>query len=323
MLAIALISGGLDSILAAKLVQQQGIEVLGLKCKLPFFSSKKNFSFSGLGIDIEEVDISGDFLSILQHPRFGFGSQMNPCIDCRILMLKQAKAMMVKKKAAFVITGEVLGQRPFSQRKKILELVERESGLEGLLLRPLSARLLAKTIPEEKGWLRREELLDIQGRGRRRQLDLARRFGIKDYLEPAGGCLLTEKEFSKRLKDLLAHQRLNLKDIELLKVGRHFRISRRAKLIVGRTEEENKILQELAEDSDLLFYPEQKIAGPTAILRGSIDQDEVSLACSLVCRYCELKEEKAKIFYRQKNACRERQLETVPLAKEALNSLRI
>jgi len=322
MKAIALISGGLDSALAAKLVKEQGIEVMGLRFKIPFCpNGSKNFP--DLRIEIREVNINDDFLEMMQNPRYGYGSNMNPCIDCKILMLRKSKEFMGQCAAQFIITGEVLGQRPMSQHKQALETIAKRAGLEGLVLRPLSAKLLPETIPEKEGWIKREKLLSFSGRGRKQQIELAKTFGIREYAQPAGGCLLTDPEFSKRLRDLIAHEGLSHNNIELLKIGRHFRIFEKTKLVVGRNEKENERLTNLAREFDYLFMPSD-IAGPIALGRGIFNDELIKLSCSITCRYCDLNGKiNAKIIY-MKIPEREQEILNVFSVKESqLSILRI
>lgn len=332
MQAIALISGGLDSILAARLIKEQGIEVIPLNFKIPFCNNKQSsntkdkFSLvvDNLGVKLKTVNISNEFLRLLKKPKHGFGSNMNPCIDCKIMMLSKAGALMQEFGAAFVITGEVLGQRPMSQNKRALEIIEKESGLQGLLLRPLSAKLLPETTPEKQGWVQRNRLLDLSGRTRRPQVDLAKEFRIENYPNAAGGCLLTDPEFSKRLKELIQHQELSMSGIELLKIGRHFRISPEAKLIVGRDEKENGLLLELAKDNDYLFMPTEEIAGPTSLGRGIFNTGLIRLACSITCRYCDLNgNTEINMVYKKIPEKEERLSLTSPILDRELNSLRI
>jgi tRNA-specific 2-thiouridylase len=291
MTALALLSGGLDSLLAAKLIQEQGIEVIGLHFLIPF-SPDKSSSLSGAGIKIERIDIRKEFLEIIKAPRHGFGAQINPCIDCKIFMLSKTKELMPGFGAQFVVTGEVLGQRPMSQHRQSLALIEKESGLVGFLLRPLCAQLLSETIPEQKGWVRRERLLGFSGRGRREQIRLARELGIEKYAQPAGGCLLTDPQFTRRLKDLLAHNEMDIENIELLKVGRHFRLTPQAKLAVGRNQKENEKILSLVRPDDFIFMPTQDLAGPTALGRGVFDAQLINLSCGIVAHYCDLNGEK-------------------------------
>lgn len=297
MKAIVLVSGGLDSTLATKLIKEQGIEIIALNFKTPFCLCDKKTSggcgnqasevANNLGIELKIINLTDDFLNILKNPKHGFGSNMNPCIDCRILMFCKAKEFMLKIGAKFIVTGEVLGQRPMSQHKQALKIIEKESELEGLVLRPLSARLLPETIPEKEGWLNRNKLLNFSGRTRKPQMDLAKTFDIKDYPCAAGGCLLTDPQFARRVKDLITFGELNLNNVELLKVGRHFRISREAKLVVGRDKQENERLVNLAKDSDYLFIP-LEVKGPTALGRGNFSEELIRLSCSITCRYCDL-----------------------------------
>ena len=222
--------------LAAELIRAQGINVLGLFFETPFFTSKKaRESAQSMGLPFKVVDITKRHLDVVKRPKHGYGGNMNPCIDCHALMFKIAGEMLKKEGAEFVLTGEVMGQRPMSQNKKSLALIASESGIDGLLLRPLSAKRLPVTIPEEKGWVKRELLMGFEGRSRKPQMELAQALNIKSYPSPAGGCLLTEEVFSRRLKDLFSSQSdPDLREIELLRVGRHFRISPHTKIVVGR-----------------------------------------------------------------------------------------
>jgi len=195
---------------------------------------------------------------------------------------------MRQKGAKFLITGEVLGQRPMSQHRQALELIAKEAQVEGLVLRPLSAKLLPATIPEKEGWVERNRLLDFSGRGRRPQMELAKKFGITDYQTPAGGCLLTDPDFAKKLKDLIKHKELDLDNIELLKTGRYFRLGSRAKLIVGRNERENNRISDLVKSGDYLFSPDANTAGPTALCRGELDDGLIKLCCGITASYCDL-----------------------------------
>ncbi len=284
--AVGLISGGLDSMLAVKLLQQQGIEVIGVAFRSPFFDVRRaKEAASKLGIPLKVIDITDDLIPIIRAPKHGRGSGMNPCIDCHILMVKKAGEAMREVGAQFVFTGEVLGQRPFSQTKKAMRTVEEESGMMGLLLRPLSAKRLPPTIPEKEGWVKREDLLGLWGRGRREQMELAQRFGINEIPQPAGGCLLTDPAFSRRLKDLLDHKEaLEKRDLELLKIGRHFRISPVTKLIVGRKEGENAKLRELSTKEDLLLEL-RNFGSPVGLIPSGGRESDLPLACGIYLRY--------------------------------------
>jgi tRNA U34 2-thiouridine synthase MnmA/TrmU len=334
MKAIALISWGLDSILAARLIKEEGIEVIPVHFKIPFCHvnrdtrSQDNVTTAkteyGLGRDPEVVDIREEFIKLLEKPRYGFGKNMNPCIDCKILMFVKARELMDELGASFVITGEVLGQRPMSQHKQALELIEKRSGLEGLLLRPLSAKLLTETLPEKEGWVKRERLLNFGGRTRRPQIELAGKFNIKDYQNPAGGCLLTDPQFSRRLKELISHGELNMENIELLKLGRHFRLREQAKLVVGRDEKEDQELLDLAMEGDYLFIPPPEIAGPTCLGKGKFNQELLKLAGSIACRYCDYKDIfNTRMVYRIIPDQEDKIIEAQPLEEDRIKELRI
>ncbi|MGA2775845.1 MAG: hypothetical protein ABSE81_07305 [Candidatus Omnitrophota bacterium] len=298
MKAIALISGGLDSILSAKIIDELGIELVAFNTKTPFCLCDHRSSLgcgSGarraaekLNLKFISVNVSEEFFSIIKDPKHGYGSNMNPCIDCRILLFRKARECMEKEGGSFIITGEVLGQRPMSQRLTVMKLIDREAGVEGLVLRPLSAKALKPTIPENVGWVDRDKLLKITGRGRREQIALANQFGIDDYPCPSGGCLLTVPDFSRRVRDLIKHQELNLRNVNLLKIGRHFRLNSRAKLIVGRNERENMLLSELAHENEHLFSPDEQYAGPTSLGVGVFDDDLINISAKITARYCDL-----------------------------------
>lgn len=298
--ALALISGGLDSLLAAKLIVDQGCEVIGLHFKIPFCKINIQESFPKIGIKIIEVDLGAEFLRLIQEPHYGFGSNMNPCIDCKILMFSRAKQLMPELGAKFIITGEVLGQRPMSQNKQALKLIRSRSGLEDLLLRPLSAQFFPPSLAEKEGWVKREKLLSFNGRKRTPQMRLARELGFNVYATPAGGCLLTDPSFCKRLAELLAHDELNLENLELLKVGRHFRIGANTRLVVGRDEGENNQLAQLALAGDYLFSPQIDLAGPTCLARGLINQELIFLSSQITSAYTDgVGSGKMEVLYRQ------------------------
>jgi tRNA-specific 2-thiouridylase len=332
--AIALISGGLDSLLAARFIQAQGIRVIPLHFKIPFCHYDKNMSDKtgalsllvkdNLGEELRQFDIRDEFLQLLNRPFYGFGSNMNPCIDCKILMLARAKELMKELDASFVITGEVLGQRPMSQHRHALQVIERKSGLEGLLLRPLSARRLPETIPEKEGWVQRDKLLGFGGRTRKPQMELAQSFNLKNYPNASGGCLLTDIEFSKRLKDLISYHELSIDNIELLRYGRHFRLNSDTKLIVGRNEKEDMALQKVAEENDYLFYPQEELAGPTSLGRGVFNEKLITLSCEIACRYCDLNGARcADIVYTRIPEKDSKTLKVSRIEEEALKRLRI
>jgi len=301
--AISLLSGGLDSILAAKIVKEQGIEVIGFNFESCFFKKsgeRSKFvleSAKQAGIEVKFASDFSDYLQLLKKPKHGHGSAMNPCIDCKIFILTQAKKLLKKLNAQFVVTGEVIGQRPMSQRFDTMKLIEKESGLKGKLLRPLSAKLLPPTEPEKKGWVDRKKFFDIHGRSRQAQFELAKKFRLDKYSSPAGGCLLTEKEFGKKLKDLFVRQKkISERDIELLKIGRHFRIGKN-KIIVGKNHEENLQLQKLKQKSEPAFEVPD-IGSPTTLLLGPKTKKAVEIAAQLTLRYSDFEGEKGIVEYR-------------------------
>ena len=282
--ALALFSGGLDSSLAIRIVQDEGIEIIGVHFTTPFCTCSGPAAVAReLDIDFKRVPLGSEFLEIVKKPPHGYGRNLNPCIDCRILMLRRSKEIMKESLASFIITGEVLGQRPMSQNRNALFEVEKASGLNRLILRPLSAKLLPVTIPEERNWVRRGNLLAIEGRSRRKQLELAQRFGIRDFSTPSGGCLLTDPIFCRKVKDLIKHDNFTENHIILLRVGRHFRLGNN-KLIVGRNQQENRILKDLSSGDNTILEPEA-IPGPTAVIVGKPNDNEIRLSARIVARY--------------------------------------
>jgi tRNA U34 2-thiouridine synthase MnmA/TrmU len=297
MRAIGLLSGGLDSQLAIRLMLEQGIEMVAVHFRTIFCTctpkgcgkSTASQVADELGIPFVEFNNTKEFLDIVKNPPHGYGSGMNPCIDCRLLMFKKAKEYMEEIGAGFIVTGEVLGQRPMSQHKSAMELIERESGLFGLVVRPLSAQILSPTIPEQKGWIDRDKLLAHSGRSRKLQMGLAEKFGMRDYQCAAGGCLLTDPGFSKRIKEGFQHGEDSINDVQLLKVGRHFRLLDKVRLVVGRNEIENKRIINLARNGDILIEPVD-VPGPTSLLRKnscSSIEDYLKLAIYICARYCD------------------------------------
>lgn len=283
---LILFSGGLDSILAGKILGEQGLELLGLTFKSLFFNEKAaEKSAQTIGLLFRVIDISKEHLKMVKKPCFGYGSSMNPCIDCHLMMLRKAKNIMKKEKYDLVATGEILGERPMSQNRQALELLERKSGLKGRLLRPLSAKLLAPTFLEEKKLINRNKLLDIQGRQRKMQMALVKKYKIKSYPTPAGGCLLCDLEFGKKLRELF-QKKPNCRgnDVELLKFGRHFWFND-VKAVIGRNHKENQKIKKIAQSKDILvelkFTP-----GPTALIRGKkIPNKAVEEVKQLILKY--------------------------------------
>ncbi len=272
--------------LAAKVVQEQGIEVIGLTFETPFFTAEKaRAAARQTSVALEVVDFTQEHLEMLKAPRYGYGRNMNPCIDCHALMLTTAGGKLEDLGADFLITGEVLGQRPMSQTRQSLHIVAKLSGFEGRIVRPLSARLLPETIPEKEGKIDRSRLLDIQGRGRKRQMELAQSFGIGEYSNPAGGCLLTDPMFSRRLRDLFSHHSgFQRRDIELLKAGRHLRINERIKIIVGKNERDNALIRDLFLEGDAVLDA-QDYPGPVVLVPGGGPQAELETAAAVCARY--------------------------------------
>lgn len=301
MKALALLSGGLDSRLAIKLMSEQNVDVEVLHFKLPFencSSQLKLTQFKDISLHIADVTkgrLFHEYIKIVRKPKHGYGSSMNPCIDCKIFMLKKAKQIAKRIGAKFIVTGEVVGERPMSQRRDALKLIEKESGLTGKILRPLSAKVLPETEAEKKGWVDRNKFLAIMGRGRRPQLDLAKKLGIKNFPTPAGGCLLCEKEFGVRVRDLFRYKkRIMPKDIELLKLGRHFRYKNN-KIIVGRNELENKQILRLRYKTDHVFeVPDY--GSPITILQGKKTKESIKIAARLTARYSDAKDKEDNIL---------------------------
>ncbi len=292
--AVALLSGGLDSTLAVLIMLREGVDVTAVTflthfgCDITDSSSCSRDPLPAakkFGFELKLCHLADKFLEIVKNPKYGHGKNMNPCIDCRILMLREAKTLMELIGADFVVTGEVLGQRPMSQRRECFPLIDREAGLEGLVLRPLSAKVLPPTIPEQKGLVKRENLYGIRGRSRKTQMALAQEFGLDDYPSPAGGCLLTDPIYSWRLKDLLTQNPdPSIKEIQLLRVGRHFRLSPTCKAIVGRNRMENEQLLAMAEPEDLLLRVIDA-PGPVSMLSGQCDENAILLSAGITARY--------------------------------------
>ncbi len=306
--AVVLLSGGLDSTLAARVIQEQGIELTALNFKTQFCLCDRHGSCAHqagrvareLGIEVRTIFLGEEYLEMLKNPRHGYGRRMNPCLDCRIMMFKLAGRAARSAGADFIVTGEVLGQRPMSQRLAAMKLIEKESGLEGLVLRPLSSRLLPPTIPERRGWVDRERLFAVQGRSRKGQISLAAGYGISDYPCAAGGCLLTDPGFSRRMEDLIRHKPdFGPADVELLKVGRHFRLNRRTRLVVGRNQNENARLLQLSEKIPGVLFMPLEVAGPTGLKPGKAEDDgTIELSCRIVARYCDAGAGRLRIGYR-------------------------
>lgn len=299
--AVGMLSGGLDSILAARVMLEQGIHVTPIHVRTGLTYARRNRlagrepstpsapqqAAETLGLDLVTIDALEAYIPVILDPQHGYGSAMNPCVDCRIFLLRQARRWMEEHDHDFIFTGEVLGQRPNSQMRPSLAVVERESGLEGRLLRPLSAKLLEPTIPEKRGWVDRDRLYAFQGRSRKPQMELAREFGISDYPQPAGGCcFLVDRNYSRRLEDFLSHEgpeALTSQRAFLLSLGRHLRLPSGRKLIVGRHENENAYLGERHEEGVLMTTLD--VPGPTTLVTGHPTEEEMTLAARITARY--------------------------------------
>jgi tRNA U34 2-thiouridine synthase MnmA/TrmU len=298
--AIALFSGGLDSALAILLMLRQNIEVTALTFMTHFGCDLGDRSSCGgnpypaaekFGFNVKLMHLGQKFVDIVETPKYGRGKNMNVCVDCRLLMLSEAKEFMELVNADFIITGEVMGQRPMSQVKDKLFLTMNESRLKGKLLRPLSAKLLPPTEPELSGMVDRKQLEGISGRGRHRQMELAREFGLEDYPSPASGCLLTDVGYSNRLRDLLAHtDHLTFDDLNLLKGGRHFRLDDKTKVIVGRNEEDNKRLLHYRKPEHL-HLEAVEVGSPVTLVVGEKTEDKIRLAAAITARYTVAREQ--------------------------------
>jgi tRNA-specific 2-thiouridylase len=290
MKAICLHSGGLDSTLAIAVIKEQGIVPVAAHFVSPFWGregeSPAEVTARALGVEHLTVPMGDDYLDVVRSPRHGYGRNANPCIDCHIYMLRKAGALMQDVGASFVVTGEVVGQRPMSQRPDMLRRIEKESGLGGLLVRPLSAQLLPITIPEREGWVDRSRLLAISGRSRAEQMKLAREKGIAGYSTPAGGCLLTDPVYSGRIRDLISHEDLTMVQARRLRWGRHFRLPGGSKLIIGRNESENESLLASAAPGELAIVT-LSCPGPAALLTGPGAEAEVMQAASMTARYAD------------------------------------
>lgn len=335
--AVALLSGGLDSNLAVRMMQEQGVEVEAIAVKTPFcdFDCGKGCGHRvkevavELGINLKTVYFGEEYLKMLKDPKYGYGSGMNPCIDCRGMMYNAAKEHMEKIGADFIITGEVLGQRPMSQNGNALKIIENETQTNGKIVRPLSFRHLPLTDAEVQGLVKREKLGDIKGRSRRGQLQLAKKYDIADPPNAAGGCLLTDPAFSKRVRDLYDHSKdtpPDMNDVELLKIGRHFRLSDNTKLIVGRNKMENEILESLKLEDDIIIEVSNHV-GPTCLLRTKkLSQKEIEIAASTALRYSDSpKDELSNVRVRMgpKNDDEEKELKVNPIEDKILNQMRI
>ena len=319
--AIALLSGGLDSTLAASVVKRAGIDVSGLTVR--YFvnadaAREKMIAATArsLEIPLRILDLSREQLDVIKHPVHGYGTAVNPCIDCRILMLKAALRVMEEEGAKFVVTGEVLGQRPMSQHRRALDIAAVESGLGDRLLRPLSANLLPDTLPVKEGWISREDLFSISGRSRQDQMRLAAELGITDYPQSAGGCILTDKVYGARLRDAFTHvgkEAMGIDEFVILRYGRQFRISERTKVFVGRNQGENEAMAEFARGRYVI--EPRSVMGPLTLVEGDPSEEELSLAARIAARYCD-HDDGATVALRISRAETTRTAEAMPLSAD-------
>jgi tRNA U34 2-thiouridine synthase MnmA/TrmU len=327
--AIGLLSGGLDSTLAVKMILDMGFEVIALNFKTPFCccdSEDKCYSESvaqKFNIPLKRIYGGEDYLEVVKNPKHGYGRNMNPCLDCRIFLFKKAKQLMEEVGADFIFTGEVLGERPMSQRLSAMKLIEKESDLKGKVLRPLSAKLLEPTLVEKDGTVEKEKLLPIQGRSRKTQIALAKSYQIEDYPCPAGGCLLADKNFAQRLAESFKHGEDSLRNIFLLKIGRHFRLPTKAKVIAGRNQKENEVLLSLSLPVELKFTVEG-YKSTYVLLLGDPTFENQTQAARICARYCDEKGLEAltvKIWSNSPEECQK--IEAFPMEEDLLSSIRI
>ena len=333
--AVALISGGLDSMLAAKVIMDQGVHVEGVNFFTGFCveghtqairkkkqtKPKRNNALwvaEQLGIKLHIVDVIEEYKDVLLNPKHGYGANMNPCLDCKIFMVKKAMAwsFMEENGFDFIITGEVIGQRPKSQRKETMPIIAKESGADDRLLRPLCAQHLPPTLPEREGWVDREALFDFHGRNRKPQIELAKSLGFEDWAQPAGGCcFLTDAQYSAKLVDLWqarGNREYELDDIMLLKIGRHLRPKPNYKIIVSREEGENNYLK--GYQSTFLSLQPVSHGGPLALIDGQVEQDDVEDAAKIVARYSQGRDADEVIVKIQFPDGQDKQINVAPLA---------
>ena len=307
---VALLSGGLDSQLAVRMMQEKGFDVSAVAIRTPFcdFDCGRGCGFEireradQLDVNLKTVYLGDEYIEMLKHPKYGRGAGFNPCVDCRAMMFEAAKKEMKRIGADFVISGEVLGQRPMSQHRRALRTIESESEMDGEIVRPLSGGLLPPTKPEQDGLIRREDLGKIKGRSRKPQLAMAKQYGIENPPNAGGGCLLTDPSFGLRAKDLFEHTETpSINDIELLKVGRQHRLDRSTKMIVGRNSAENGTISMLAMPGDILLEARDYV-GPTTILRGETAEEYVLLAASVTLKYSDAPDAEGHIKVRRGDA---------------------
>ena len=327
---VALLSGGLDSQLAVRMMQEQGFDVSAVAIKTPFcdFDCGRGCGFEireradDLDVNLKTVYLGDEYIEMLKHPKYGTGAGFNPCVDCRSMMFEAAKKHMDEIGAEFIISGEVLGQRPMSQHGPALRTIEKETGLLGKIVRPLSAGLLPATDPEKDGLIKRENLGMIKGRTRKSQLEMAKKYGIENPPNAGGGCLLTDPAFGLRAKDLFEHiENPTINDIDLLKVGRQFRLDEKTKLVVGRNKDENEMIKAIALPNDILLEARDHM-GPVSILRGENVNQHVEFASSVTLRYSDAPKE-GKSFVTIRKDKKNEELLTDSAKEESYSKFRI
>jgi len=335
--AVGLLSGGLDSILAVRIMLEQKIEVTALHFRTGFSYLERDRAIGKiepsdaekaaaiLGVNLEVIDVSDEYIPLILYPRYGYGAGMNPCVDCRIFLLRQAKRWMEMHDYHFVFTGEVVGQRPMSQMRPTLNTIERESDMQGYLLRPLSAQILDPTVPEQRKWVDREKLYKINGRGRKRQIALAEQFGVTEYPQPSGGCCyLIDRNYSRRLRDLLAHEgnaALTGERATLLAIGRHLRLPSGCKIVVGRNEQENNYLMNCGVRGFLLTTG--KLPGPTTLMPGAPTREEIELTARITAGYSDGKEEPGVPVEVRERGKQDRRLIVKPMMREKIGEFMV
>jgi len=322
--ALGLCSGGLDSMLAGLLLRKIGVEVEWITFETPFFSAAKARKVSMMtGIPLTVKPIYPVYIEMLKNPPAGYGKYMNPCMDCHALMFRLAGELMREKNFDFLFSGEVLGQRPMSQTKTSLRYVEKHSGFDGYILRPLTAKNLPESIPEKEGWVDREMLLDIRGRGRKAQIKLAAEFGIEDYPAPAGGCLLTDKQYTSRLRELFDHQQTcSEEELHLLKFGRHYRLNPQTKLIVGRSEKDNENILKYHDPARDIVIDVKDYSSPIGLIPHGAEKNVVMLAASICTGYSKAPK-LALVEVLVKRADRQETIKVIALLPEDVRKLMI
>jgi tRNA U34 2-thiouridine synthase MnmA/TrmU len=288
--AISLLSGGLDSALATRIILDQGIDVLGLHLSSPFGCHEDVEAVAqSLKIPLKVINKEEAYLELVRNPKYGYGKNMNPCIDCRIYMFEIAHNLMNEVGADFIITGEVLGQRPMSQRKGAMEIIDRDSHMNGLILRPLSAQNMPETVPEREGWVDRQKLLNISGRGRGEQLALAEQLHLSGYTAPAGGCLLTDANFSEKLALFFkTRAQPTMTEARLLRYGRFFNLNEDTFALIGRNQEENEKLEELSREAvhqEQMAFFMPLFTGPVAVVSGQYSDTIINEVGQLIVRH--------------------------------------